>query len=48
MDGETEFPRDIGPVEGGRSWFLWGFPRFSSVGVRHGSIFKYFREWACL
>ena len=48
MDGEAEFPRDVGPMEWGRFRFLWGFSGFSSAGVRHETVFKYFKEWACL
>ena len=45
MDGETEFPRDVSPMEGGRFNFLWGFSGLLSVGVRHGIIFKVLSEW---
>ena len=45
VDGETEFPRDVSPMEGGRFDFLWGFLGFSSAGVRHGTVFKRLREW---
>ena len=48
VDGEAKFPRDVSPVEGGRFDFLWGFLGFSSTGVRHGIVFKVFREWVRL
>ena len=49
VDSETEFPRDVSPMEGGRFNFLWGLSGFSSSGMRHEVvIFKYRREWACL
>ena len=48
VDGEAQFPRDVSPVEGGRFNFLWGFLGFSSVGVRHGIVFKVFSEWVRL
>ena len=51
MNGETEFPRDVGPMEGGRFDFLRGFSGFSgfsSVGVRHGMVFKVLSEWVRL
>ena len=42
MDGKTEFPQDIGPMEGGRFNFLWGLSLFTLVGVRHEVVvFKY-------
>ena len=44
VDGETKFPRDVGPMDGGFS-VLWGLLSFSSVGVRHGDVFKLLREW---
>ena len=47
VDGETEFPRDVGPMDGGFS-VLWGFHLFSLSGVRHGVVFKWLREWECL
>ena len=40
MDGEAEFPQDVGPVEGRRFDFLRGFLGFSLTGVRHGTVFK--------
>ena len=48
VDSETEFPRDVSPVEGRRVDFLWGFFGFSSVGVRHGDVFKFLSEWSHL
>ena len=48
VDSEAKFPWDVSPVEGGRFDFLWGFLGFSSTGVRHGVVFKIFREWVCL
>ena len=45
MDSETEFPRDVGPMEGRRVNFLWGFSGFLSLGVRHGTVFKFLNEW---
>ena len=47
VNGEAQFPRDVGPVDGGFS-VLWGFRLFSSSGVRHGAVFKYRSEWAHL
>ena len=47
VDGETKFPRDVGPVDGGFC-VLWGFHLFSLSGVRHGVVFKWLREWECL
>ena len=44
VDGETELPRDVGPMDGGFS-VLWGFRSFSSLGVRHGIAFNRLREW---
>ena len=44
VDGETELPRDVGPMDGGIS-VLWGFCSFSSLGVRHGIPFNWLREW---
>ena len=44
---ETQFPRDIGPVDGGFN-VLWDFLLFPSSGVRHGIILKYWSKWACL
>ena len=44
VDGETELPRDVGPMDGGFS-VLWGFRSFSSSGVRHGTAFNWLREW---
>ena len=44
VNSETECPRDVGPMEGGRFDFLWGFSGFSSAGVRHGTVFKR-RSW---
>ena len=43
VDGETEFPRDVGPMDGGFS-VLWGFCSFSLLGVRHGISFNWLRE----
>ena len=48
VDGEAKFPRDVSPMEGGRFDFLWGFSRFSSMGMRHGTVFKVLSEWVCL
>ena len=44
VDGETELPRDVGPMDGGFS-VLWGFCSFSLSGVRHGIPFNRLREW---
>ena len=44
VDGETKFPRDVGPMDGGFS-VLWGFHSVASSRVRHGVIFKQRREW---
>ena len=44
VDGETELPRDVGPMDGGFS-VLWGFRSFSSLRVRHGTPFNWLREW---
>ena len=38
--GETQFPRDVGPVDGGFN-VLQDFLLFSSSGVRHGVVLKY-------
>ena len=43
VDSETEFPRDVSPMDGGFS-VLWGFRSFSSLGVRHGIPFNRLRE----
>ena len=48
VDGETERPRDVGPMEGGRFDFLWGFSGFLSARMRHGTVFKRRRWWTCL
>ena len=48
VDGEAEFPRDVGPMDGRGFGVLWGFPLFSSTGVRHGVTFKYLSEWVRL
>ena len=45
MNGEAKFPQDVSPMEGGRFDFLWGFTGFSSVGMRHGMVFKALNEW---
>ena len=45
--GEVQFPRDVGPVDGGFN-VLRGFLLFSSSGVRHGAVLKYRSEWARL
>ena len=37
---EAQFPRDVGPVDGGFD-VLWDFLLFSSSGVRHGMVLKY-------
>ena len=47
VDCETEFPRDVGPMDGGFG-VLWGFSLVSSSRVRHGVVFKRLREWECL
>ena len=47
VHGETQFPRDVGPMDRGFN-VLWGFLLSSSSGVRHGAVFKYWSEWACL
>ena len=47
MDGETKFPRDVGPMDGGLS-VCRGLCSFSSSGVRHGVVFKQLREWECV
>ena len=47
VNGEAQFPRDVGPVDGGFN-VLWDFLLFSSSGVRHGAIFKYRSEWVRL
>ena len=44
VNGETQCPGDVGPMEGGRFDFLWGFSGFSSAGMRHGTVFKR-RSW---
>ena len=44
VDGETELPRDVGPMDGGFS-VLWGFRSFSLSRVRHGTPFNRLREW---
>ena len=44
VDGETKFPRDVGPMDGGFG-ILWGFCSVSSLRVRHGVVFKRLREW---
>ena len=48
VDSEAKFPRDVGPMEGGRFVFLWGFLGFPSAGARHGMVFKVLSEWVCL
>ena len=48
MYGESECPRDVGPVEWGRFNLFWGFLGFSSAGVRHGIVFKLLNEWSRL
>ena len=51
VNGETEFPRDVSPMEGGRFGFLWGFSSFSgfsSTEVRHGMVLKVLSEWVRL
>ena len=46
--GGTQFPRDVGPRDGGFN-LLWGFLLLSSSsGVRHGAVFKYWSKWVCL
>ena len=40
VNGEAQFPRDVGPVDGGFN-VLRDFLLFSSSGVRHGAVFKY-------
>ena len=40
VNSEAQFPRDVGPVDGGFN-VLWGFLQFLSSGVRHGTVFKY-------
>ena len=46
--GETQFPRDVGPMDG-RFNVLRGFLFLSSSsGVRHGAVFKYQSECARL
>ena len=47
VDSEAQFPRDVGPMDGGFSVFR-GFLLFLSSGVRHGAVFKYRSEWARL
>ena len=39
VNGEAQFPRDVGPVDGGFN-VLQGFLLFLSSGVRHGVVFK--------
>ena len=48
VDGETECPRDVSPVDGRGVGFLWGFFGFLSAGVRHGIVFNLLSEWARL
>ena len=47
VNSEAQFPRDVGPVDGGFN-VLRDFLLFSSSGVRHGAVFKYRSEWARL
>ena len=39
VNGEAQFPRDVGPVDGGFD-VLQDFLLFSSSRVRHGVVFK--------
>ena len=39
VNGEAQFPRDVGPVDGGFN-ILQDFLLFSSSRVRHGAVFK--------
>ena len=47
VDGETKFPQDVGPMDGGFR-VLWGFCSVASSRVRHGVVFNRLREWECL